>query len=914
MPARIRRHGASLGLTALLVTVLALAFAAPVRAQVVTDPRIAEFDPSPDHWAVLDNGQAAVARYELAMYSVGAATPFATVDMGKPNPEADGKIRYDFSAAATNWPLPGGNYEARVNAVGPEGAALSEPSNPFTFTTPGGCTVTLSNTTVQAPAAGGSYSITVSTDTTCGWTATTALPWVSLWVSSGAGNGTVPFQVQANTSTSSRSGTITIFNQAVTVSQAGATQPPAAFGKASPANGATGLGSALTLSWGAASGATSYQVCVDTTNDGACGATWQSAGTATTLARSGLAAGTYYWQVRAQNAGGTTDANGGAWWSFAVAGATQPPAAFAKASPANGATGLGSALTLSWGTATGATGYQVCVDTTNDGACGTAWQSAGTATSLAQSGLAAGTYYWQVRAQNAGGTTDANGGAWWSFAVAGAAQPPAAFAKASPANGATGQGSTLTLTWSAVADAGYWVCWDTTNNNTCDGAWWPNGGGAGRILTGLAAGTYYWQVRAQTASGTVDANSGTWWSFAVSGTAQPQPPAAFGKASPANGATGLGSALTLSWAAATGATGYQMCVDTTNDGACGTAWQSAGAATSLVQSGLAAGTYYWQVRAQNAAGTTDANGGAWWSFAVAGATQPPAAFGKSAPVNGATGQGSTVTVTWTALPDSGYWVCWDTTNNNTCDGAWWPNGGGAGRILTGLPAGTYYWHVRAQTPGGLVDADNATWWSFTVGGATLPQPPTAFGKVSPASGTAGLGNGVTLSWGAAAGATSYEVCVDTTNDNACSTTWRAAYTSTAAGLSGLAAGTYYWQVRALNPSGTTYADADRWWIFSVSGGSQPAATFGKLSPASGTTGLTSTVTLTWSAVADAGYWVCWDTTNNNACDGAWWPNGGGAGRVLTGLPPGTYYWTVRAQTSSGIADADSGTWWSFTVR
>ena len=68
-------------------------------------------------------------------------------------------------------------------------------------------------------------------------------------------------------------------------------------------------------------------------------------------------------------------------------------------------------------------------------------------------------------------------------------------------------------------------------------------------------------------------------------------------------------------------------MDTTNDSACGTTWRSAGAATTLAQSGLANGTYYWQVRAQNAGGTTEADGGTWWSFTVGGAP-PPAAFGK----------------------------------------------------------------------------------------------------------------------------------------------------------------------------------------------------------------------------------------------------------------------------------------------
>ena len=132
---RIRRLGASMGIVVLLGVVVTLALAAAASAQVVSDPRVAEFDPSPDHWQTLDSGEPAVVRYELGVYLLGAAAPFTTVDMGKPSPEADGKIRYDFAAGVTGLPLPGGDYEARVSAVGPEGAALSDPSNPFTITT-----------------------------------------------------------------------------------------------------------------------------------------------------------------------------------------------------------------------------------------------------------------------------------------------------------------------------------------------------------------------------------------------------------------------------------------------------------------------------------------------------------------------------------------------------------------------------------------------------------------------------------------------------------------------------------------------------------------------------------------------------------------------------------------------------------
>jgi len=98
----------------------------------------------------------------------------------------------------------------------------------------------------------------------------------------------------------------------------------------------------------------------------------------------------------------------------------------------------------------------------------------------------------------------------------------------------------------------------------------------------------------------------------------------------------------------------------------------------------------------------------WHAFTVAVA----ALFTKVAPANGATGLGSTVTLQWTAVPDEGYWVCWDTTNNNACDSGWWPNGGGTVRVLEGLSGGTYFWQVK--TAGGGVLADNGAWHQFTV--------------------------------------------------------------------------------------------------------------------------------------------------------------------------------------------------------
>jgi serine protease len=113
-----------------------------------------------------------------------------------------------------------------------------------------------------------------------------------------------------------------LLDAAAAVTGAGSPPPPppgpGAFDKSSPANNATGQATRPTLRWGASSGATSYQVCIDRTLNGACDGTWTSvtgtAASTTTLVRRA----TYEWQVRAVNANGTTDANAGAWWRFTV--------------------------------------------------------------------------------------------------------------------------------------------------------------------------------------------------------------------------------------------------------------------------------------------------------------------------------------------------------------------------------------------------------------------------------------------------------------------------------------------------------------------------------------------------------------------------------------------------------------------
>jgi hypothetical protein len=87
--------------------------------------------------------------------------------------------------------------------------------------------------------------------------------------------------------------------------------------------------------------------------------------------------------------------------------------------------------------------------------------------------------------------------------------------------------------------------------------------------------------------------------------------------------------------------------------------------------------------------------------------------------------------------------------------------------------------------------------------ARLPGP---FGKTAPANGATAQRPVPTLTWTASTNATNYEYCIDKTNDGQCHS-WNPTGTPSSLTLHNLLPGvTYYWQVRALNGAGATYAD------------------------------------------------------------------------------------------------------------
>ncbi len=94
---------------------------------------------------------------------------------------------------------------------------------------------------------------------------------------------------------------------------------------------------------------------------------------------------------------------------------------------------------------------------------------------------------------------------------------PAAFNKTSPGNAATGQPTSLTLSWQSTSPVTrYEYCYDTSNDSSC-ASWTNNNLQTSASLGGLSNNTtYYWQVRAWNGGAAPTyANSGSWWNFTV---------------------------------------------------------------------------------------------------------------------------------------------------------------------------------------------------------------------------------------------------------------------------------------------------------------------------------------------------------------------------------------------------------------
>ncbi len=111
------------------------------------------------------------------------------------------------------------NFTVAANTGAERTATISVGNQTFTVRQEDGCTYNISPTSVTIPASSATgRSFSVTTGAGCAWTATTIEPWITITGGSGTGNGTVTFNVAANTG-EARTGKIEIDNRAFFVNQ-----------------------------------------------------------------------------------------------------------------------------------------------------------------------------------------------------------------------------------------------------------------------------------------------------------------------------------------------------------------------------------------------------------------------------------------------------------------------------------------------------------------------------------------------------------------------------------------------------------------------------------------------------------------------------------------------------------------------
>jgi hypothetical protein len=110
-------------------------------------------------------------------------------------------------------------------------------------------------------------------------------------------------------------------------------------------------------------------------------------------------------------------------------------------------------------------------------------------------------------------------------------------------------------------------------------------------------------------------------------------------------------------------------------------------------------------------------------------TDAPTGIGKTAPADGAIDVPISPTLSWSASDSAiSYEYCYSSVAGPCTK--WNSVGSNTSVTLSGLsPNYTYYWQVRAVNPGGVVEADNGTWWSFT----TTSAPSCTFAPYTPPS-------------------------------------------------------------------------------------------------------------------------------------------------------------------------------------
>lgn len=274
----------------------------------------------------------------------------------------------------------------------------------------------------------------------------------------------------------------------------------------------------------------------------------------------------------------------------------------------------------------------------------------------------------------------------------------------SPLNAASAQGLSVSLNWNQATNAssysvevsqsaGFSTIANSFNAITTNST----------SLTGLTPGTtYYWRVKANNADGSSDWSAS--WSFTTNMTSPTQ-------SLPTNGATNSSIAPTLNWTAISSASSYLVEISTDATFTNLISAKNTVTANSLGLTGLIAGTtYYWRVKANS-----DATSSEWssvWSFTTAMAGAPTLA----SPANNTSSIALNSIFKWNSTGAALYEIEIATKNTFIASTIVAKNISLNTNTFTPNTLKnriTYYWRVRSKSADGKTVSAWSAVWKFT---------------------------------------------------------------------------------------------------------------------------------------------------------------------------------------------------------
>ena len=305
------------------------------------------------------------------------------------------------------------------------------------------CSYSITSTSQSFSASGSSSSVGVNAGSGCPWTAVSNNSFITITSGgNGSGNGTVNYSVAQNTSTSQRSGTITIAGRTFTITQSGAScsysiNPSAQNFAAAGGNSTVGVTSGSGCSWSAVSNS-GFLTITSGSNGSGNGSVGYSVATNTGGQRSGTMT------IAGRTFNVTQDA----------ASITGQKAVMT--SPTNGSTFSSGTVTFNWTSGSGASGFWLYLGS-SPGAADLYNQDLGSSLSRTVSGL-------PTDGRNIHATLwsfVSSLGGWVHNQYTYKASQQQTVSKAvmiSPANGSTFNSGTVTFNWNAGSGAsGYWL-------------------------------------------------------------------------------------------------------------------------------------------------------------------------------------------------------------------------------------------------------------------------------------------------------------------------------------------------------------------------------------------------------------------------------------------------------------------------